>query len=434
MYWKQIFNERNDSPHWDWHVVMYFINVFLVVFGYSLRGGAFQAVKAFRTALVVVALLALMLTTKQVKFYFHRHKNWVLWVFVGLILLVAPFSVNLFWSAGRLGAWLPFLIYSNYFVVHLFSNYTKDEALFKLLQIFNLVYAYPLGVMIFYGVVFQTENIYGQDIGSFKANVLGWACTVFVLTGFDLYANRPMSVWLRYTFFGVAFLALWGIVLTGSRSSYLSLAAATMVLVVRNQRISVYLKLFVGLCIVAFAYYIITSPDSVVNLRAQYADIRQQRGEIRFKLADQAFGAMLKNPHLLFTGFGFDNFREGLERYAGIRTELASHNSYLEVFFSSGVLVFLFFMAFMVGNALLKYSRFDSRLFVFFPMPMIVPYFESNLNAGQFLFFPWMTFMFFYVHVSSVQQPLKESKPKEKSDELSAFKTNNSPLFRDSTQ
>lgn len=414
MYWKGIFNERNGSPHWDWHLVMYFANVFLVVLGYSLRGGAFQAVKAFRTALVVVALIALMLTAKQAKFYFHTHKNWVLWGFIGLIMLVLPFSVNLVWSMERLGAWLPFLIYSNYFIVHLFSNYTKEEALLKLLQIFNLIYAYPLAIMLFYGVVFQTENIYGQDIGAFKANVLGWGCTVFVLTGFDLYANRPMPIWLKYTFFGVALMALWGVVLTGSRSSYVSLAAATMVLVVRNQRISPYLKILVGLCIIAFAYYIITSPDSVVNLRAQYATIRQQRGEIRFKLADQAFGAMLKNPLLLFTGFGFDNFREGLEQYAGIRTDLASHNSYLEVFFSSGAIVFLFFLVFMVGNALHKYIRFDSRHFVFFPMLMIVPYFESNLNAGQFLFFPWMTFLFFYVHVSSQQQPMETQLHRQK--------------------
>jgi hypothetical protein len=37
---------------------------------------------------------------------------------------------------------------------------------------------------------------------------------------------------------------------------------------------------------------------------------------------------------------------------------------------------------------------------------MIIPFFESNLNAGQFLFFPWMTFLFYYLHVQSGQWPI----------------------------
>ena len=411
MQWNDIFQDRSANRHWDWHVAIFFLNVFLVVYGYSLREEAFQAIKAFRTVLVMLSLGALFFQQGG-RFVFDKYKNWVLWVFIILNVLVLPFSVNFFRSLERLAAWLPFLIYANYFVVYLFTQYTKDEAQIKLLQVFNLAYFYPVAVLFFYGVVFSTENIYGQNIGMYKANVLGWACGIFVLTGFDLYANRPMANWLRNVFFVVAILTLWGIVLTGSRSTYIGLAAGALVLVVRSGRISVQLKIGVTLCILAFAYYIINSADSVVNLRAQYADIRQQKGEIRFELAQKAINLLLEHPGLIFTGFGFDNFRAGLETYGGIKTDLASHNSYLELLFGSGLFVFLFFMIFFAINALRKYVIFDSPQFVFMPMLLIVPYFESNLNAGQFLFFPWMTFLFYYVHVTSSQRQVVDAPQK----------------------
>ena len=409
MQWSGTFKSSENSSRWDWHLIAFFLNVVTVIIGYSLRDSSFQAIKAFRTGLVFVSLFALFFNQKHIRFSFDDNKNWVIWVFLLLNLVVIPFSVDFFWSIERLLSWIPFVVYVNYFIVYLFRQYSKDEAQIKLLQIFNIVYFYPVAVMFLTGVMFQTTNIYGQNISGFKANVLGWACTVFVLTGFDLYTNRNDSKLVKRFFLLLAVISLWGIVLTGSRSSYVSLAVATMVLVLRSQQISFSFKVVVGLCIFVFAYYIITSPDSVINLRSQYANIRQTKGEIRFELADKAFQTMLKYPTLIFTGFGFDNFKAGLSAYGGIKTDLASHNSYLELLFSSGLFTFLFFLIFFAGNAILKYLRFDSNRFVYVPMLIIVPYFESNLNAGQFLFFPWMTILFFYIHAGSFQQSTEEA-------------------------
>ncbi|MFN4144916.1 MAG: O-antigen ligase family protein [Runella sp.] len=403
MYWTHLFRNYKKNQRWDWHLVIYAINVFLVVYGYGLRGDSFQMVKNIRTVLVVVSLAGLFLLPKSQNYVFDSKKNWVIWTLLGLITLTIPFSINMVRGFERLAAWVPFMIYVNYFVVYLFRQYQKEEAKIKLLQLFSLVYFYPVALMFVRGVVFQTENIYGQAIDMYRANVLGWACAFFLLTSFDLLSNLPTSRRFRFIFYVIALFTLWGIVLTGSRSSYLSLAAGILILVVRNNRTPLYFKALSVICISAFAYYIITSPDSVVNLRSQYAEIRQQRGEIRFQLAEQAISTFWKHPQLFITGYGFDNFREGLFYFANIRTELAPHNSYLELLFSCGVFVFLFFLAFVVFPAFVKYIRFDSQYYVFFPMLAIVPYFESNLNAGQFLFFPWMTFLFYYVHISSQQ-------------------------------
>ncbi len=42
----------------------------------------------------------------------------------------------------------------------------------------------------------------------------------------------------------------------------------------------------------------------------------------------------------------------------------------------------------MVLNAVVKYVLYDIRRYIFLPTFMIIPFFESNLNAGQFLFSP----------------------------------------------
>jgi O-antigen ligase len=405
MQWRNLFRTHQ---RWDWHLVLYFFNVFLVVYGYGLRGDTFQAAKLLRTGLVIVSLLGVFLAQGNIRYIFSQTKNWVLFGFIGINLILLPFSVEVSRSVQRILAWIPFLVYTNYFIIYLFQHYTKDDAKIKLLQIFSLIYFYPVVTMLFTGVAFQTENVYGQYVGAYKANIIGWSCTMFIVMSFDLYANRPMPRWLRYVFFLTVFVTLWAVVLTGSRSSYAGLALSVLVLVVRSRQISNYLKIAASICIIGFAYYIVTSPDSVVNLRAKYANIRRQRGEIRFTLAKEAINVFVNYPHVLFTGFGYDGFQAGLERYAGIRAELAPHNSYLEVLFSGGILSFLFFLIFYAINAFLKYLRYDSQYFIFLPALMVIPYFESNLNAGQFLFFPWMTFLFYYIHVSSLQFPVAD--------------------------
>ena len=112
--------------------MLYFFNVFLVVYGYGLRGDSFQAAKLFRTGLVIVSLAGIFLAQGKIKYIFNQGKNWVLYGFVGLNVLVLPFSVEVSRSFGRILSWIPFLVYTNYFIVYLFRHYTKDEAKIKL--------------------------------------------------------------------------------------------------------------------------------------------------------------------------------------------------------------------------------------------------------------------------------------------------------------
>jgi O-antigen ligase len=378
----------------------------LVVLGYGLRDTAFQVVKLGRVGVVGIALAGLLVKPGGYRFVFGGVKSWVLWIFILLNLYVLAFSVNFLRSAGRIAAWLPFLVYINYFVVYLFRKYDKGAARAKLLQLFSLAYLYPMVVIFVLANPLANWNLYGQVIGGYFSNVLGWAAIASFVLAVDIANNLNPTKQYRLFLLGIIGFSLLALLSTGSRSSYLCLAVSVLVLAVNSKRMGVLAKLLITIVVVGASYLMLADPNSALNSRIRKSEQQLNTGESRFEMAGIAFETMTSEPWLLMTGFGYDNFREGISHYSGIEVDLPSHNSYLELFITTGFFSFAFFLIFLVMNALLWYGLLDLRRFIFFPTFMIIPFFESNLNAGQFLFFPWMTFMFYYLHVRSWQKPI----------------------------
>ncbi len=400
------FKDR-ETGRYDWHVILFFLNTFLVILGYSQRGAGFQLIKVGRVVLLVLSLVGLFtFAKKHYRFVFNGNKNWVFGLFVFFNLMLLAFSVNFINSLTRILTWLPFLFYINYFVVYLFRRYEPVRVKIILVTLFCFSYLYPLAIMFFYGNPVVNRNLYGYDIGGFKANVLGWASIAFFVTAVDLLLNGKPGLWLRRFLIAAVFFAVLALSSTGSRSSYLCLALSLVILVVNSRKMSLIAKIITAILITAATTYQLGVPDSALNKRIEKSEKQLEEGEYRFKMADVALDTMLENPELLLTGFGFDNSIEGIARYTGITFKLPTHNSYLELFITTGLFSFTFFMVFVVLNAVVKYVLYDIRRYIFLPTFMIIPFFESNLNAGQFLFFPWMTFMFYYVHSGSRQIPI----------------------------
>lgn len=403
----QIFR-ADDNDKIDWHLILFFLNVFLLILGYSLRGAPFQLVKFLRIAVVFLSLGSLIFLRYRVNYWFSTRKNWVLWGFVLLNLYVLPFSLDFTGSTFRIVSWLPFILYLNYFVIYLFRRYDKSTARIKMLQILNLIYAYPLAIFFLLGNPLLNQNIYGDTIGGFKTNTLGWTGTIVFITSVDLLGNLKPTKLYRLLLVGAAIFATYTVYVSGSRSSYLCLALSLVILVFNSQQIKFFTKILTSVLIAGSVTYMLADPNSAVNKRIEKTEQQVEKGESRFEMAQIALETMQENPETLFTGFGFDNFREGIAYYKNVEMELRSHNSYLELLTTTGIFTFTFFFVFMVLNAAVKYVRYDIRKFIFVPPVFIIPFFESNLNAGQFLFFPWMLTMFFYVHYRSTQVSIRQ--------------------------
>jgi O-antigen ligase len=114
------------------------------------------------------------------------------------------------------------------------------------------------------------------------------------------------------------------------------------------------------------------------------ASDRSYRGDV---LAD-AVNMSWENLDGFIFGFGPGRFKRTLsEYYFKYRyNELSSHNTYLEVFITSG---FLSFIAFLFLYVILPLKNFYFRrkefLYVFIPIILIAST-EDNFGLGQFLF------------------------------------------------
>jgi O-antigen ligase len=76
------------------------------------------------------------------------------------------------------------------------------------------------------------------------------------------------------------------------------------------------------------------------------------------------------------------------------------HNTYLQFLFENGIFTFLALLFLFIIPSVYNFIRSSKIFYVFIPA-MVIPYFENNLNAGQFLFFPFVL-CFIYLSISKL--------------------------------
>ena len=113
------------------------------------------------------------------------------------------------------------------------------------------------------------------------------------------------------------------------------------------------------------------------------------------------------NSHksLWFTGIGFYQLGDLLESkgvlsIGDFKASGNIHNSYLQFLFENGIFTFSAFMFLFIIPSIYNFIRSNKIFYVFIPA-IIIPYFENNLNVGQFLFFPFVL-CFIYLSISKL--------------------------------
>jgi hypothetical protein len=71
----------------------------------------------------------------------------------------------------------------------------------------------------------------------------------------------------------------------------------------------------------------------------------------------------------------------------------------------------LFFLVAYVLPTLITFFVRHSNRFIFLPPLMLIPFFESNFNPGQFLFFPWFIIMMYYAFRGEKQVAISQPAP-----------------------
>ena len=368
------------------------LNMGLVILGYALgvltgmasvgpmRIVKYSVLAASILYLLYSNLLVLRLLARYLQLLFGLSASFVLFS----LLSDAPLVSIL----GVLTYLVPFL-YVAFSVGSLLLRHPIQQVLHAFISAINWVYFLPIVSYFVTGGSLSETNIYGaenaNEEGAFVSNHYGWASTLFLLTGLDLLRNVPLSWWRKTMLIAAGPVAFYLVLVSGNRTSWLSLAVVALVFIFKYRKIRFYQKALLSLLPLGLIFYLAQDPDSAINARLEKTRVQQKKGEPRAKVSGRMIAHFNASPSLWLTGVGVLN----KDKIRSIIGWPGYHNSYFEVLFGAGVMVFALFFYLIVVRPGWYYFRYFSTYYLFFFPLLIIPYFESNLTGGQFLFFPW---------------------------------------------
>jgi len=375
------------------------INAMLVIIGYAIAVYTnLESVYAMKIVKSFLLILSCVILFKDM----HLNRNPIpsptfiyILIFSFWIFLMAFFADNVSYAITKsLNFLFPFLYL--YIALHnLLNKYSALELLKAFIRTINLIYAIPVLAFLVSGVGFGEFNIYGyggKEGQFFVSNQYGWACAVFVISAVDLWLNtRLTSLYKIFLFVGVL-IALYLSLISGNRASWVSILLAMLVFILRLKNIRTDFKIIIATIPIVAIIWFYQMPDSSLQTRLTDTENQLEKGEARFNTARLALNKFDDNKLLWITGAGMFNYEE-LIHGEGLGD---FHNSYLEVLFGGGIILFLLFINFTVFRPLYYYITYYSKYFLIIPPFFVIPFLESNLTGGQFLFFPWFILMLLF--------------------------------------
>jgi hypothetical protein len=369
-----------------------FLNLALVIIGYALcvltnfaSVGPMRVVKYGVLGISILILLKQNIGLLRLVWEQMQRVRLLVIVFLGLAL----FTTDPADSLSRTLTYLVPFLYIVFSVGFLLVRYPIREVLHEFLHMLNWVYFLPIAsYFVTRGSLADTNIYYISAEGegtAFVSNHYGWASTLFLVSGLDLLRNQPLPIWRRVFIILFSGVALYLILISGNRTSWLSLLCVGLVFVFRYRRMALYQKVLVALLPLGLIGYLLQDPDSALNNRIQKTKVQNRKGETRAKTAVLMINFFNEYPSNWITGIGLFNH----SKIRNILSGRGYHNSYFEILFGAGGVVFGYFFYLFVFRPLYVYLRYFAHYYLFFLPLIIISYFESNLTGGQFLFFPW---------------------------------------------
>jgi len=384
-------------------------NILLVILSYAfavMTGMMSNAIMTpFRTLVLLFSIYYTFIQLKPIDFLYFKNELYSLLIFIGMILFMLVFSQNIFRTIERTSQFIVPFAYVFLVAMYLKREYSKEDIWCYFLVIINITYIIPVVSYLLGDGGLGVKNIYGiEEDGAFASNHYGWASLLFILTFYDLNKNYELPKWYRWAGLLMVIPAFFLLLISGNRASYLCFAISSLVFLVRHNTINVFLRVTLVTLVSFYVYDQLSDEQTALSARLKKTELQleddEEYADTRRTARETGIEVMDKHPETYLTGFGLFSFKDAVTvfepntSYARIKSGV--HNSYLELFFGSGIIVFAFFMIvyilYPLGNYFIQYS--DRFLFV---LPVfIIPFFESNLTGGQFLFYPWlMTAMLF---------------------------------------
>ncbi len=372
-----------------------FLNGSFVIIGYALAnltGGALVGiVSIFKNSFLFFSFAFLIVTNRIINPRRIFDSGFIPVIFGILIFYI---SIGTGTDSNGFFRTLTFfipLIYVYLSLSYLISNFGIKNVLLGLHWSLLLIYSIPLIIYIFSGGKITATNIYGPggEEQAFASNNYGWSSTLYILSYLFIWNDVFLKKYAKIFFGLLLIVAIILLFTSANRTSWLSMGIALVPFFFTYKKLNIKYKLAGIIIVLGFISILLANPDSSINYVSNKSKNQEKTGEARFETAQIMFDQFNKEPALWITGVGMYNF----EKLKNTYFLQGYHNSYYEILFGAGIPLFLVFLSFMVFRPLARFIKYYYKYSLLLPPLMIIPFFESNLTGGQFLFFPWFTFM-----------------------------------------
>ena len=372
-----------------------FLNALFVVLGYALANltgkGLVGTVSDFKNGFLFLSFIYLIATGRVVSPGKFFDSGFIPIIFSVLILYVSIGSGTTSEGFFRTFTFFIPLLYIYLSLAYLIANFGTCTILTGLHWSLLLIYSIPLLFYLLSRGKITDTNIYGggSEDQAFASNNYGWSATMYILSFLFVWRDITLKKFFKIfltLLFPVAVILFFT---SANRASWLSFAVAMIPFFFRYKGMHLKYKIMAILVTLGFISFLLADPNSSINFARTKSQKQERVGESRFATAQVMVDNFNKEPTLWITGVGMFNFtmlknKDVLHGY---------HNSYYEILFGVGIILFLVFLSFMMFRPLIRYIKYYAKYTLLLPPLMILPFFESNLTGGQFLFFPWFTFM-----------------------------------------
>ncbi|MBJ2174573.1 O-antigen ligase family protein [Aureibaculum sp. A20] len=369
------------------------LNMIWVILGYALASGVgFHLVPFIRVfkLIFVIGSLVFVLYRNGIDTGFLS-KKW------SILLVTLGVSVLAFVAEDPFPALYKSLTFVYPLIYILFSiNYLLRYEAFNLLVALSLsillVYSFvPISYFLF-GTDTGTANIYGHQEGDFfVSNHYGWGSSLFILSALTVLRFYPLKFYIKLGLFLYLPFVFYLLIISGNRAGILSVALALVFFIFKDHFANISTKIILVFVAIAVYFFVAIQENSVIDFLQEKNKTQLETGKEGRLIGTEAMLRSFNSKKTFWiTGVGMFDYTE-LRMNGGIL--YSYHNSYWEVLFGAGIIVFLFFLYYMVIHPLGIFWRLTSSYSLLIIPLIIIPLFESNLTAGQFLFFPWFAYM-----------------------------------------
>ncbi len=371
-----------------------FLNAFFVIIGYGLAVASnlasVEIAKVIKSIFLFGSVSYLFITNRvkpTFKYFDFGSTPFLFCLLMFVFTLVTP---DIFDSLNTLQTFVIPFLYIYFSLAYLISKYGIKTILQGIHWGILLIYSIPGLSYIFFGGDLSNTNIYGVEEGqAFVSNHYGWASALYILSFIFVIRNIKLKKFIKLFLWSVLIIATVLLFSSANRASWLSMSVAMIPLLLHYKGLKRWHKLTISCILVGFIIFFLSDPGSSINFQINRTLKQENEGEARFEVTAFMFNHFNDNPIDWFTGVGLFNY-DLLKN----KTELTGyHNSYWVILFGGGIPLFLVFLSFMVFRPAYRFIKYYSKYTLLFAPLLIIPFFESDLTGGQFLFFPWFTFM-----------------------------------------